>query len=267
MFYKEKTKPADFLSQYSSVFNSVEGNTTFYNTPSTEVILKWAESVPKGFKFCFKFPREITHMRMLHEVEEDVLQFCELFDPVREKLGPFMIQLPPNFDETFLFRLEKLLSILPKTLNYSVEVRHNDFFDRGNHEHNLNGLLQSYGVDRVIFDTRKLQASKSMEESIIQAKKKKPKVPVRFDATGVRPIVRYAGTNDPLNNEVYLKEWAIVVADWINEGLHPYVFIHSPDKISQPKLCTYFHFLLSELIELPPLPEWPINRESQLGLF
>lgn len=245
----------------------MEGNTTFYNTPTKEVIQKWSESVPKGFKFCFKFPKEITHTRMLHDVEDYALQFCDLFDSVREKLGPFMIQLPPSFDETFLFRLEKLLSILPKTLSYAVEVRHRDFFDRGNHEHNLNSLLKSYGVDRVIFDTRKLHATKAIDESIIQAQRKKPKVPVRFDAMGTRPIVRYAGTNDPLNNETYLKEWAIVIADWINEGLHPYVFIHSPDKISQPKLCAYFHSLLSELIDLPSLPEWPVNRESQLGLF
>lgn len=178
-----------------------------------------------------------------------------------------MIQFSDAFSPSELPKLERLLFRLPKTLSYGVEVRHLDFFDRGRNEQNLNTILESYGVERIIFDTRKLHATKSSIASIIEAKRKKPKVPVRFEAFSSRPIVRFVGVNDILNNEAYLKEWAIVVADWINEGLHPYVFIHSPDSISQPKLCTHFHKLLSELINVSPLPEWPVNRDAQLGLF
>ncbi|MFN1835097.1 DUF72 domain-containing protein [Balneola sp. MJW-20] len=266
-FYKDKTRPADFLSQYASVFNAVEGNTTFYNTPSPETIRNWGDKTPKGFKFCFKFPRDITHMRMLHKTGEDAIRFVELFEPIRDKLGPFMIQLPPDFNAQFLTRLESLLSDLPKIFSYSVEVRHKDFFDHGNHERSLNTLLKSYGADRVIFDTRKLHSSNSKDETIVAAQKKKPKVPIRFENLGSRPVIRYVGTNDKLNNEAYLREWAIIVAEWIHEGIHPYMFIHSPDRVSQPTLCNYFHELLSELIQVPPLPEWPVNREAQLGLF
>lgn len=225
------------------------------------------EKTPDGFKFCFKFPKVITHIKRLNNVEEEVTQFLELFEEFRAKLGPFMIQFPEAFSPLELPKLEKLLSILPKTLGYSVEVRHLDFFDKGKHEHSLTTLLSSYGIERTIFDTRKLHTTKSSIPSITEAKGKKPKVPVRFKALSSRPMVRFVGVNDILNNEAYLKEWAIVVADWINEGFHPYVFIHSPDKISQPKLCTHFHKLLGELIDIDPLPEWPINREAQLGLF
>ncbi len=266
-FYKEKTKPGDFLSQYASVFNSVEGNTTFYSTPSKELLQQWADKTSDGFKFCFKFPKTITHIHQLRNVETQTKDFLETFSNVRDKLGPFMIQFPDSFSPTELIRLQDFLSILPKTMHYGVEVRHPDFFDHGKHEHNLNTLLESYNVERIIFDTRKLHSSNSSIPSIVEAKKKKPKVPVRFEALSSRPMVRFVGVNDILNNEVYLKEWAIVVADWIREGLHPYIFIHSPDKISQPKLCTHFHKLLSELIEIQPLPEWPVNREAQLGLF
>jgi uncharacterized protein YecE (DUF72 family) len=76
------------------------------------------------------------------------------------------------------------------------------------------------------------------------------------------------GANDVINNEPYLKEWAIIIADWIKEGLHPYIFTHSPDKVSQPTIARRFHQLLSELIEINPMPAWPVDRQSeQLDLF
>ncbi len=266
-FYKEKTRPESFLGQYTSVFNTVEGNTTFYSVPSKENINQWMERTPTGFKFCFKFPRLVTHIKQLHQVEKEVEGFLSLFEDYREKLGPFMIQFSDKFSFSELSKLERLLSTVPKTYNYAVEVRHPDFFDQGKKEQTLNALLESYGVERIIFDTRKLHSTHSSILSIQEAKRKKPKVPARFHSLSSRPFLRFVGVNDIINNEPYLKEWAIVVADWINEGKRPYVFIHAPDVVSQPKLCTHFHKLLMKLIDIPPLPEWPIHREQQLGLF
>jgi uncharacterized protein YecE (DUF72 family) len=202
------------------------------------------------------------------DVEDEAVQFVKLFKSIREKVGPFMIQFPDSFGPKELYKLEDVFSVLPKTFSYSVEVRHKDFFDHGKNERNLVSLLKSYDMDRVIFDTRKLHSVKATESSIIEAQKKKPKVPVRFETTSSRPVLRYVGTNDVLNNEPYLKEWAIIVAEWIKEGLHPYVFIHAPDTAKQPELCQHFHKLLGQLIDIPPLPAWPVNKQDkQLGLF
>ncbi len=267
-FFTDDAKQGDFLSQYSSVFNCVEGNTTFYNIPNEKTVKKWKQATPDGFKFCFKFHRSITHNKRLQDVEDDILSFLEVFDPIVERLGPFMIQLPRQFSPDEFVRLERVVSILPSSYRYAVEVRHPDFFNHGREEHRLNRLLKSYNIDRVIFDTRKLHAMKSDEQSVLEAKKKKPDVPVRFDNTGSRPLVRFVGSNDPVANEPYLKEWAIVVADWIKEGLHPYVFTHSPDKVSQPKNARRFHQLLSELIDMDPMPKWPKERQNeQMNLF
>jgi len=267
-FYRDDAKQADFLKQYSSVFNAVEGNTTFYNIPNKQTVQKWKHATPDGFKFCFKFHRSITHQKRLHDVEDDIMHFLETFDPIAERLGPFHLQLPPKFSPSDFARLEAVLSMLPSAYRYAVEVRHPDFFDHGKQEHRLNRLLKSYNVDRVIFDTRKLHAMKSSEQSVLEAKKKKPEVPVRFDNTAARPFVRFVGSNDPVANEPYLKEWAIVVADWIKEGLHPYVFTHSPDKVSQPPIARKFHQLLSDLIEMDPMPAWPKERQNeQMNLF
>lgn len=267
-FYTDDAKQSDFLSQYSSVFNAVEGNTTFYNIPSEKTILKWKQATPDGFKFCFKFHRSITHGKQLNDVEDDILNFLEVFDPIADRLGPFHIQLPPQFSPDDFVRLENLVNILPSAYRYAVEVRHPDFFDHGRKEHRLNRLLKSYSIDRVIFDTRKLHDMNSDEQSVKEAQKKKPKLPVRFNNTGSRPFVRFVGSNDPVPNEPYLKEWAIVVADWIKEGLHPYVFTHAPDKVSQLPIAKRFHQMLSNLIEMDPMPQWPVDRQDeQLDLF
>lgn len=267
-FYSDDAKQSDYLSEYSSVFNAVEGNTSFYNIPNKKTLRNWRKATPDGFKFCFKFHRSITHQNRLSNIEDDVMRFLETFDPIVDRLGPFHIQLPPQFSPNELGKLEELLKILPSNFSYAVEVRHEDFFDHGAKEHRLNRLLKSYNIDRVIFDTRKLHAMKSSEPSILEAQKKKPKVPVRFDNTGSRPFVRFVGSNDPASNEPHLKEWAIVVADWIKEGLHPYVFTHSPDKVSQPPIAKKFHQLLSGLIDMNPMPAWPVDRQDeQLDLF
>ncbi|SMO35208.1 DUF72 domain-containing protein [Fodinibius sediminis] len=267
-FFTDDAKPGDFLSQYASVFNAVEGNTTFYHVPSPQTVQKWRRFTPDGFKFCFKFHRSITHQRRLSNVEEEVSRFLEVFDPITDRLGPFHIQLPPRFSPDEFDKLERLVHRLPSVYSYAVEVRHLDFYDHGKQERRLNRLLENYNIDRVIFDTRKLHSMEVKEPSIREAQKKKPEVPVRFENTGSRPFVRFVGANDVLNNESYLKEWAIVIADWIKEGLHPYIFTHSPDKVSQPLIARKFHQLLSELIEIDPMPKWPIERQDkQLDLF
>lgn len=266
-FYKKGSKPDQFLTQYASVFNTVEGNTTFYRVPDEQTIRKWTESVPSQFKFCFKFPKEITHIKRLHNIEHEVLDFVGRFEDVRTKLGPFMIQLPESFGVNELSKLEEVLSIVPKTMSYGVEVRNAAFFDHGKNEHRLNQLLKSYAVDRIYFDTRKLHQTQSTESSIVEAKRKKPKVPIRFDAIGSRPMIRFVGTNDVINNEVLLKEWAIIFADWMREGLRPYMFIHAPDGFSNPALCLYFHKQVQALLSVAELAVWPAQREQQLGLF
>ncbi len=267
-FFTSDAKPDYFLSQYASVFNSVEGNTTFYRVPDSKTIERWGDMVPADFKFCFKFPQGITHFKRLKNVTDEVLSFLDLFNPIRTKLGPFHIQLSSQFSFSEMDKLEKLIENLPAHYSFAVEVRHPGFFDKGKQERHLNDFLRSYGINRVVFDTRRLHSIKSKEPSIKKAQERKPLTPVRFDSTGSNPFVRFVGANDVLNNAAYLKEWAIITANWIRDGKHPYIFIHSPDTLSAPELARYFHHELSKLVELNPMPQWPVDRkDTQLGLF
>lgn len=269
-FFRDDAKPSDFLKQYASVFNAVEGNSTFYGLPDESTVQKWAAEVPRGFRFCFKLPKQITHGLKLENCEQELERFFIRMEALYPCSGPFMIQLPKNLGPDRMPQLERFLEQLPARFPYALEVRHPDFFDHGRHERRLNRLLQSYHVERVIFDTRKLHAIKTEDTGLTKVQKRKPRLPIRFEATGTRPLVRFVGHNNVIENEPYLKEWAIITAEWIREGLHPYIFIHAPDELYAPTNARRFHQILNKMIDVGTLPRWPAERqndEGQLKLF
>jgi len=76
-FFTRGAKPPEFLAQYSAVFNSVEGNTTFYATPPSATLIKWraAAAAAADFRFLFKFPRRISHECGLQQATAETLRF------------------------------------------------------------------------------------------------------------------------------------------------------------------------------------------------
>lgn len=40
---------------------TVEGNSTFYALPSSAAGARWRDETPEHFRFCFKFPSDLTH--------------------------------------------------------------------------------------------------------------------------------------------------------------------------------------------------------------
>lgn len=269
--FTRDAKPADFLRQYASVFNTVEGNTTFYGMPTPATVARWSDETPSTFRFCFKFPREISHNRRLARAEQETEHFLALMAPLGERLGPFFLQLPPSFSAADLPTLERFLAALPPDFQYAVEVRHPDFFDEGNHEAALDTLVANLGVDRVCFDGRGLRSASATDAFTREAQQKKPNVPARFVATASRPFVRYIANPDVDANLPLLAEWAEIVAGWMGEGRTPFIFMHAPDDFYAPRLARHFHRLLSEHLSVGTLPQWPAEDDppptEQLSLF
>jgi len=272
-FFTAEARVPDFLPQYASVFGTAEGNTTFYGLPAAATVRRWAEEAPAHFRFCFKFPREISHERQLVGAEEEVHRFFERLEPLAGRLGPFFLQLHASFGADRLPALGAFLAGLPRAHAYAVEVRHADFFDGGLREAALDRLLAEHGTDRVIFDTRGLFASTATDAATLDAKRRKPRVPVRFTATGPRPFVRFVGDPVVENNDARLEAWAAVVARWLEEGREPYFFTHHPDDVHAPRLGRRFQAMLHARTALVPAPPpWPCERaaaekEPQLELF
>lgn len=271
-FFAPASKSADFLRQYASVFNTVEGNTTFYGIPRRETVKRWSEQVNKDFRFCFKFPRAISHDKCLVEAERETNDFLGVMEFLGTNLGPFFLQMPPSFGSAGMEVLEQYLAGLPDRFDYALELRHPDFFDQGVVEEALEDMLIDLGIERVLFDASALHASTAQDEDTRVAKRRKPKLPVRNAVIDRQPFVRFIGDIDLDSNQAKLVEWADRSAEWIKDGKHPYIFIHTPNDFRAPWLARSFHTLLqSRLNGIGPLPifpsEAPVQNEEQLRLF
>ena len=261
-------KAPDYLRQYASVFNTVEGNSTFYGLPSEATVERWLEDTPDGFRFCFKFPRSISHDRELSNAEVETEAFFQRLSPLKERLGPMFLQLPPSFGPDGLKLLSHYLKNLPGDGAFAVEVRHPVFFDGAESE--LNGLLAENGADRAIFDTRGLHGAEGGDATTVASQRRKPSLPVRPVATGPRPFVRFVAHPEVEENRALLDAWARTVASWIAEGKTPFFFAHAPDDFYAPRVARLFHGLLSEARDVGEMPEWPAEKpqlKKQLSLF
>ncbi len=268
-FYRARTRPRDHLSQYSEVFNTVEGNTTFYSLPSRESVDRWCESVPDNFRFCFKIPRWITHEQGLRGAGDSSREFFDRLAPLGERLGPFLIQLPPSFGPPHLQILDRYLSACPSSFHYAAEVRHPDFF-RAPHGFRLDELLARHGVERCWMDTRALRSGEADLPETQEARRKKPDLPMRVPAKetalGSFPMIRFVGHPEEAVTEPWVRRWTGVLAEWIREGRTPYFLVHLPDNTAAPQLAAKIHRALRKQLEaLDPLPAFPADRPEETG--
>lgn len=286
--YGRETKQVDRLARYADIFNTVEGNTSFYATPSQQTVLNWHSATPESFRFTFKLPQTITHQKQLLLCGQELNDFFRVMTPLIEKTGVWKIQLPAHFGPEQLPVLKQFLDQVPLGLNYGVEVRHPAFFAKGDAERALNRLLIGKGINRIIMDSRPLFALPPSNQAIIDAHKKKPRLPVHPIATANTPVVRFIGQTDvteqgliqaetaglPKNNDVFFANWQKQLPLWLVEGREPYLFIHTPDNRTAPELAIRLYQKLREQIAeqvqlsaLSLLVKTPEETSLQMGLF
>jgi len=86
-FYPEGSQ--DLLIEYAKNFDTVEIDNTFYRIPSRDNVMNWKEETPDKFIFSAKFPRKMTHIKMLQNCEEELGVFIEHMSLMGNKLGPY----------------------------------------------------------------------------------------------------------------------------------------------------------------------------------
>jgi uncharacterized protein YecE (DUF72 family) len=136
--YKEWVGPlydagSSMLQQYSSVFDTVEMDSSFYRAPDKGTILGLVRHTKRGFLFTAKINRRFTHelrLKVDEESQEQLESFVELFDPLltQDRLGCLLVQLPPSLKRNDKL-LEDFLTALPHRYDYVVEFRHPSWID------------------------------------------------------------------------------------------------------------------------------------------
>jgi uncharacterized protein YecE (DUF72 family) len=128
-FYPKGMNSREYLSYYATQFDTLEVDATFYSIPAVTTVQGWYKKTPEDFLFALKTPREITHERVLVEVDDVLKQFLRATEPLAEKLGVILLQFP-YFNKKafaapveFLARLKPFLEKLPSQPRFALEVR------------------------------------------------------------------------------------------------------------------------------------------------
>lgn len=128
VFYPPKLSASKWLAFYSQHFETVELNATFYRLPKPETFEKWYEKTPDFFIWSVKASKYITHTKRLKDCEEPVHRFYGVAGLLKDKLGPLLLQLPPNmaFEED---RFIGFCKNLDPSFKHVLEIRHPSWVD------------------------------------------------------------------------------------------------------------------------------------------
>jgi uncharacterized protein YecE (DUF72 family) len=225
-FYPAGTKQAEWLSYYSSQFNTVELDTTFYAIPPANTIAGWRERTPPGFVFSAKFPKIITHEKALGDCAAETTAFLNSMTQLDQKLGPLVLQMPPGWTASGMDALHSYLGSLPTGFRYVLEVRHRSWLVPET-LHGLLTLLQSRGVALCLVQHAWM--------------------PHLDELTADYVYVRWLGRREDIpdddfshvriNREVQLNSWASQISEYLNRGVIVYGYFnnhyqgHSPASV------------------------------------
>jgi uncharacterized protein YecE (DUF72 family) len=85
-----------WLEHYASQYATVENNSSFYRLPRPETFAGWRARTPEGFLMAVKASRYLTHIRRLRDPAEPVSRLMRAASGLGDRLGPVLLQLPPN---------------------------------------------------------------------------------------------------------------------------------------------------------------------------
>lgn len=166
-FYPPELKQTQFLDYYQGRYHAVEMDGTWYRMPGEKAVEEWNAKTPGDFRFTFKLHRKITHMSRLKLDSLDALRFMlKRLGPlaVVGKLGPLLVQLPPNFrrnDERLQEFVANLpgeiegVAALPHPLRFAIEFRHESW-----EAPEVEAILRSGNVAWVAADTDETAAQR-----------------------------------------------------------------------------------------------------------
>ena len=135
------------LQRYSQRFSAVEINSSFYRAHRRTTYARWADETPDDFQFSIKLPKTITHEARLEDTS-GLHAFHHETSALGNKLGPWLVQLPPSLEFVRLVASE-FFAALRQVFNGPVvcEPRHATWFSDEAH-----AVLHAFAIARVAAD-------------------------------------------------------------------------------------------------------------------
>jgi uncharacterized protein YecE (DUF72 family) len=96
VFYPHDVPQRRWLEHYAERFATVENDGTFYRLPARETFADWQARTPAGFVMAIKASRYLTHVKRLKDPAEPVARLLGAAAGLGQRLGPVLLQLPPN---------------------------------------------------------------------------------------------------------------------------------------------------------------------------
>ena len=229
-FYPRGIK--DELVYYSSQFNSIELNATFYGNFSEEQIEKWREKVPDDFRFFPKVNQRISHLKRLNDVEESVETYCHNIRAFKGKMGMVFMQLHDNFKPKNMDRLVRFCGDWPADIPLSIELRNTEWFNETEIAEEVYQLFEKNGITNIITDTAGRRDLLHMRLT----------TPTAF--------IRYVGANHE-SDWARMDDWMARIKIWVDGGLENlYFFVHQNLEKESPLLAADFIQKLNEEFNL-----------------
>lgn len=221
-FYPKGMRSKDELAYYSSQFNCIELNATFYKRYWEKQYTAWREGTAEGFKFFPKFNQGVTHFARLKDVDERVEQFVENVTFLKEKLGMLFLQMHDNFGPKDFDRVQEFVEKWTYDVPLAMEFRQTGWHTDEAVSVQLYNLLETRGITNILVDTAGRRDLMHMRLT----------TPTAF--------VRWVGANHE-SDRARLDEWVGRIASWKKQGLrHLYFFVHQNVEVESPLLSAHF---------------------------
>lgn len=220
-FYPKGVK--DELTYYSTQFNCIELNATFYRLFPASTFEKWRETVPEGFKFFPKFEQSISHFKRLKDVEEVVDANVANMSGLQEKLGMPFLQLHNNFAPKDMDRVKAFVQNWKQyKMPLAMEFRHTAWYNDESVSTELYDLLEKNKITNVLVDTAGRRDLMHMR------------------MTTPTPFIRWVGANHESDRD-RLDQWVERLAKWKKAGMRKLnFFVHQNIEKESPLLSAYF---------------------------
>lgn len=199
------------LHYYSTLFPTVEINSSFYKTPLFPTYERWSLDVPENFRFSLKLSKEITHVKDLQGDLAHLRKFMHTAAGIGSKKGCLLIQFPGKITLDYFTKVERILQELGtldplRQWKTAVEFRHASWYTGETWE-----LLDEFGAALVLQDIPKAR--------IWERRGKARFVYLRFHGP--------KGDYKDSYSLPFLQDKASEIKEWLQEGRDVYVYFNN----------------------------------------